>query len=235
LTRATFSVAVWTVIVAAFGLSSPAFAQKQIFKDPKEFKEGTAAAKFFSSKSFYETVGKYAFDFDRMFGINCEDQYSVRDLQFFVEKPIVFEKKGGPPVGGTWSVKFTANRCKNAKIYNLRMAAQKDGKLDISLLIPGTSIASASLQHDASKMVHEAADYSGYLPDDCKEKFLFDTKVTKTPGRQVIQGRVFENAWIENWTVRGCGVDVVVPIMFAPDPDLGATRFGVGKAFVEKK
>ena len=233
--RATFSVVVWAVIVTAFGFSNTAFAQELTFKDPKEFKEGTAAAKYFSSKSFYETVGEYAFDYDRMFGIDCGDKYSVHDLQFLITEPIVFDKKDGPPVGGAWNVKFTANRCENAKIYNLQMTAKKDGAVDVALLIPGTTIASVNLQRDASKMVHEAADYSGHLPKDCEDKFIFDTKVTQTPGRQVVEGRVFEDAWIENWTVRGCGVDVVVPIMFAPDPAMGATRFGVGQAFIEKK
>lgn len=99
---------------------------------------------------------------------------------------------------------------------------------------PGTSIASALLQKDASIAVFSAA---GLKVKNCTDFSVTDTLLqTKPEFNKIYNGyRYASTPWFEEWTVNACGKNVFVPIMFIPDDDGLGTSFAVSADNVRLK
>ena len=81
---------------------------------------------------------------------------------------------------------------------------------DTKLPLRGATKANAKLQSDTLMAVYTAASVK--MPY-CNKFIISDTAIIKQPR---------DNSWTEQWTVRGCGQNVYVPVEFVLD-ETGAT------------
>lgn len=80
------------------------------------------------------------------------------------------------------------------------------------LPLPGATKANAKLQGDTLLPVYTSA--TSKMPN-CGKLSIVDTAVLKQPyNTKSENGKIIEATWKEQWTVKGCGQNVYVPVNF---------------------
>ena len=98
--------------------------------------------------------------------------------------------------------------------------------------LPGSSVASPQLQQDALSTVYSMVIIS--RPESCKQMAVTNTRVTKEPyDVAVVNDKVVNAKWSEEWTVNACNTLVVVPISFVQVQS--GTTFFVNKDDIKSK
>ncbi len=137
--------------------------------------------------------------------------------QTTVMQPISFAPDGVPNAGA-WREVFPVSGCGNGTQLNFYFAAGRDGKINTTIEIPGTTRADPLLQRDAQRFANLGA---GVAAKDCRkfetknsrfEAFGLRNPPTPDPGPNT---RL--RPWWETWTLIGCGRTFDVPISFVPD------------------
>ncbi len=98
-------------------------------------------------------------------------------------------------------------------------------KFDISIPLPGETIAEPLLQRDLLiPVVATAAQYN----KKCQSYSVSNTKLValKVDEKHVKKGRYLNGAWVEVWTVDRCNTQVLVPIKFTLDGK-GGTYYAI--------
>jgi hypothetical protein len=122
----------------------------------------------------------------------------------------------GNPISGQWRVLTWIEGCGEERIVNLQYWFPPDGKLATTLLLPGTTIASLTLQRDA--IFYAKLGMAVIAPRDCKEAPVINTQFKGWDSGELPDAKgAVRRPWTEEWTVRLCGVTGVVPMHFVPD------------------
>lgn len=80
------------------------------------------------------------------------------------------------------------------------------------LPLPGATKADAKLQGDTLLPVYTSASVK--LPK-CEKMSVIDTAILKQPYNTKFEnGKYIEGVWKEQWTVKGCGQNVYIPVNF---------------------
>ncbi len=132
-----------------------------------------------------------------------------------IEEASNFDAQGNP-LSGRWRIITHIEGCGEARIINLQYWFPPNGKLAASLLLPGTSIASLLLQKDAVFYAMQAM--VNLAPKDCKEAPVINTQFKGWESEALPEAKgAVRRPWMEEWTVRLCGVTGIVPMHFIPD------------------
>lgn len=168
---------------------------------------------------------------DTVIGIECSEEYSI-DLSpslIAVMEPINFPSDSTYPTAGAWQYRFDLKRCNNTKTYNAFAMTQPNSAPKFGALIPGKTLASPTLVRDTYQTVAMKVAYDEKMKRqrECKDIVVKDTRVT-IPPKIVTTGNVpaVSGRYEEEWLVRSCGTEVVVPICFTAKAD-GGTSFSV--------
>jgi len=122
----------------------------------------------------------------------------------------------GNPLSGQWRVLTWIEGCGEERIISLQYWFPPNGKLSTTLLLPGTTIASLTLQRDA--IFYAKLGMAAIAPKDCKENPIINTQFKSWDSEALPEAKgAVRRPWTEEWTVRLCGVSGVVPIHFVPD------------------
>ena len=143
---------------------------------------------------------------------NCPSP-QMRSLNVLVGVPPKFNASGNP-VSGEWRVVSRVEGCGASRILSVAYTVGTDGKIHIFGLLPGTTAASPLLQRDA--LLYARMGMAGLASKDCKDITYSDTKFIDFVGA-ASSGASGRRPWIEEWTVRSCGVTGVVTVHFTPD------------------
>jgi hypothetical protein len=211
-------------VVSFFVLAgSHVFAETLV--DGRAFNPSSAIGKYLFSDDFYKGMLAFAHQSDRALGVACDERYEIKPLSIVVIKPVELPDGATQATAGVWSYRYDAVRCGSSKRYNLAMIVQSGAAPRPAPLLPGNTIASAQLAADAMKAVIVKASFS---LNKCDEARIFDTAVTANQQTVTEGDKTYYGVWKENWTFKGCGNQVVVPITFIPDGK-GGTSFVAGK------
>ena len=115
----------------------------------------------------------------------------------------------GNLVNATWVETVPGTACGQARRYSV-LVIIRSGKASVVSLLPGGSIASPQLQHDARLPLAGAVAGVVLKGQKCDVDVL-DTAVAGAPPAASKQ------PWNEVWTVAACGERFNVPIRFVPD------------------
>jgi hypothetical protein len=139
----------------------------------------------------------------------------IKQMNVLIIEAPVFDSDGNP-TRGAWKMVGQLEGCGQTKVMNLRYGFGKDGKLTLGMMLPGTTHADPLLQRDA--LLHARMAMVSLAPKDCKESAVIDTRFLKY-GEAIPNARPgFETrSWLEEWTVKACGVVGTVGIRFIPD------------------
>lgn len=115
----------------------------------------------------------------------------------------------GNLVNATWVEVVPGTACGQARHYRV-LVVIRAGKARVVSLLPGDSIASPQLEHDAKLPLSGAV--AAFVPkgENCAVDVL-DTHLAGAPPAAAKQ------SWNEIWTVSACGKRLSVPIQFVPD------------------
>ena len=138
-----------------------------------------------------------------------------KQMNVIVISQPVFDATGNP-TSGSWRMAGHIEGCGEDKIMNVLYWFGADGKMKMTQMLPGTTIADLLLEKDA--IFYARTGMMGLAPKDCKEARILDTKFIRFDGTspQTMPGRD-NRTWSEEWTVRTCSVTGVVPMHFIPD------------------
>jgi hypothetical protein len=144
---------------------------------------------------------------------NCPSP-KLQGVNVSISTPPKFDSSG-TPVSGEWRMIGHIEGCGEKRILSVEYLFTPDGQMKRVMLLPGSTIASWRLQHDAA--AYAAMGMAKLMPKDCKAKDLkyIDTKFIgfEDTGSTGGSGR----PWKEEWTVRACTVTGVVTMHFSPD------------------
>lgn len=149
----------------------------------------------------------------------CTNVVIEPSFKVSIQQPVQITFDGSTKsISGAWIESVYATACGTKRLHHIVNVA-RDKKIFRSPKLVGTSLADARLQGDAAKTVAVAA--STFFPAGCKSFFATDTKLmSHNPAAGATS-----KPWQEQWTIRACGKDVVVPIRFIPDGN--GTTFAV--------
>ncbi|HYE48870.1 MAG TPA: hypothetical protein VEB20_04720 [Azospirillaceae bacterium] len=123
---------------------------------------------------------------------------------------IMFEE--GIPTAGGWKETVAVSGCGVERLLPVGTFADS-GRIKSGPMIPGSTIADIRLQRDTITHVYLAALAAR---PDCDDKIMSDTRFEGFAEGPVPKGAQIK-PWAETWTVRACGEDIKVPVMFVPD------------------
>jgi len=140
---------------------------------------------------------------------NCTEPKMKRRIVLVDQEP-KFDIAGNP-LSGQWRLLTWIEGCGEERIVDLQYC-----KLAATLLLPGTTIASLTLQRDA--IFYAKLGMAAIAPKDCKENPVINTSFKGSESEALPQATgAVRRPWMEEWTVRLCGVTGVVPMHFVPD------------------
>ena len=114
----------------------------------------------------------------------------------------------GNLVNATWVEIVPGTACGQARRFSV-LVYIRAGKAKVISLLPGDSIASPQLQHDARLPLSGAVAGIVLKGQNCQVDVL-DTHLTGAPPAP-------KQPWNEIWTVSACGKHLNVPMQFVPD------------------
>jgi hypothetical protein len=118
----------------------------------------------------------------------------------------------GTPVSGRWRVIDRVEGCGESRTLSVEYLFAPDGQMRRIATLPGYTIADLSLQRDA--LMYATMGMVRLTPSGCKDITYTDTKFIRFTDAASGSGR---RPWIEEWTVRACGVTGIVTMHFTPD------------------
>ena len=133
-----------------------------------------------------------------------------------VAAPITMGPDGLPKTGAWWQ-RFPVSGCGNDTTLNLNFSVRADGKIVVTVALPGTTHADLTLQHDG---LFYATVGAGTRAKSCKTFIVKNTRFESYgshdhPTHSPAQGQF--QPWWESWVVTGCGRTFNVPMDFSPD------------------
>jgi hypothetical protein len=139
----------------------------------------------------------------------------LKQMNVRVINPPAFDASGNP-TSGKWRMVGDVEGCGEEKIMNIEYWFGSDGKMTMTALLPGSSIADLMLERDA--IFYARMAMTKLAPKDCKDIRITDTRFLAygETSPKTLPGRD-NRTWTEEWTVRACGVNGVVPMHFIPD------------------
>ena len=124
----------------------------------------------------------------------------------------------GKPVSGAWKEQVRQTGCGIDRVLNAMTVIGQDGMLQVSPLLPGTTIADPQLQQDS---VQYAASGLGGMPPGCQQGGVFNTRFVGEeggpPGTFPTAGSN-PRPWTEIWTLQACAKRSDVEMSFTPTP-----------------
>jgi hypothetical protein len=122
----------------------------------------------------------------------------------------------GRLIEGTWSEPVTVTGCGGTRRFNVETIALPHQEPQFFALLPGTTRADASLQHDGVRHVFMA---TADLVKDCRRLAVTDTRFEDYEGGSALKlkpGPAAPRPWRELWTVWRCGKIIDVKLHFVP-------------------
>lgn len=184
--------------------------------------------KYLYSRAQQKDMFKVGLYWDKKLGLSqgCKEGREVIAITLMLLEPIDFPEDKAHPVAGVWQHRFAFKRCGEQKIYNAIFVANKGERPKIAPYFPGTTSTSTLLLHDAMTSVMTSAllkirELNNQ--EKCNNVELIDTLLKKSPHDVIENGITTKGVWNEEWTLRGCGQTVKVPIIFSPDGSGGTT------------
>ena len=208
----------WVLFVLVAGGTLPAAAE--MLSDGRALNPASPLARYLFSQDFLREMYEAAVKMDRALSITCNDQYTIQSVDLIVVTPIDFPEGATHAASGEWVQRYDAVRCGTSKRFNMIFAAQPDGTTRSRMLLPGNTMASLRLMVDTIPMVSVVG--ATELGKDCRDMMVADTAVAQGPHAVTEDGKTTEGVWIENWTVQGCGKEMVARVTFTPDGKGGA-------------
>lgn len=120
---------------------------------------------------------------------------------------------------GAWTESQSVIACGETRLHHVFNIARGTNIARLARLV-GTSIADTKLQNDALTVVTAAA--KTVAPATCEKSYVTDTQIVSRDAA-VVPPTGGQRTWAEEWTVRFCDRDIVVPITFTPTPPRGTT------------
>ena len=118
---------------------------------------------------------------------------------------------------GSWSERWTVDRCGRMVPYLVNFTRAADGHLGVTILrdegsagatVPGGTRADPLLQRDTFLLLVQR-DFSELEGGPCRSRRVKDTEVVSpVEGAQVEEGRPVAGQWAERWTLERCGAVV---------------------------
>ncbi len=130
-------------------------------------------------------------------------------------RPVQFDP-AGKPTAGAWRERLRVVGCGQTRILNVLSLVRGPGQLAIGPLLAGDTQADPVLQRDSVRIAFAAASaaFSG-----CQDAAVIDTHYAGPEGAAnptlPLARRI--PPWREDWTLRGCGKQIVLPLHFIPD------------------
>lgn len=145
---------------------------------------------------------------------NCPSP-QIRGMNVLIDTPPSFNS-AGMPVSGGWRVVGQFEGCGKSRTMNVYYLFGADGRMRRVGMLPGSSVADVRLQRDA--VTHATMGMAKLAPKDCKDYRYTDTRFLRFEGATPpTPADIGKRGWIEEWTVRACGVTGIVTMNFRPD------------------
>lgn len=141
----------------------------------------------------------------RNFGEKCEVAKIVKATALSLMDPVEVGTNG-KPVRGRWMVRYSVDACGTGGLRTVQMKAAGDG-LAIDPLVPGETLADATLQADVRKSFDMAARVA--VPKCDQPSVVRDTRVRIHPATP-------KDRWQELWIGGMCGRDIGQVVEFLP-------------------
>ncbi len=130
-------------------------------------------------------------------------------------QPVQFDS-GGKPTAGAWRERLTVLGCGRTRVLNVLTVVRPLGQLATGPLLAGTTHADPVLQRDTVRIAFAAAaaTFAG-----CPDPAIIDTRYVglEAPPDPTLSAARQTPPWREDWTLRGCNKEVVLPLHFLPD------------------
>ncbi len=152
---------------------------------------------------------------------DCADVTLDPKVTIKIQEPIQIVRDGAAlkSLTGAWTESESVTACGETRLHHVFSIARGMNIARLARLV-GTSIADAKLQNDTLPAVRVAAKTAA--PDNCEKAFVTDTQVVAREGDGGIPPTDGRKPWTEEWTLRACSRDIVVPVTFTPTPPRGA-------------
>lgn len=196
------SVAVTGIVISAAGASAQA-----IDKRVEEFLRSSKIRSALASAIQQQTRAMYP---------DCKDVKIAPGSQFSFVKPIEFGDAPDMPKAGNWIESVKVTTCGSERRHNIQTVIV-DGKYKMLAKLNGTSIANVILQRDASALLPAAV--KSVAGDGCDKAAVIDTQFKEFEGEPIANAKdgPKSRVWLEDWTVKACDKELLLPIVFTPD------------------
>ena len=141
----------------------------------------------------------------------CPDAKIV-NMQINMFQPVTFNA-AGQPISGQWVEHIVIKSCGKAKLFNIQMQAEADGRPHGKVMVPGNTKADLALQSDAMKSAMMAS--RKLVSASCPNEMVTDTLFVGAEG--VATKGAKAPPYKELWAVDACGKKVQVTLHFVPD------------------
>lgn len=147
---------------------------------------------------------------------DCKDVKISPGSQFAFVKPIEFGDAPDAPKAGNWIESVKVTTCGVERRHNIQTVIV-DGKPKMLAKLNGTSIANVVLQRDASALLPAAV--KSVAGDGCAKAAVIDTEFKAFDGEPIADAKdgPKSRVWREDWTVKACDKEVLLPVVFTPD------------------
>jgi len=193
-----------------------AFDDIVVLRDAKLLTQPSLMYDAIYSPDAYRSFEKYTKIIDKVYGIDCDKDYSFEVIRLLVAAPIVISKETGVISEGIWFYRYSAQRCDQTKIYNIiavKNPRTPGSEIKYKLFAPGTTEAGPRLVYDTLKLVYSSTQIKSTAirekkKNNCAAQMqLFDTQYIAEHSSE----------WKENWKVKVCGELISSEITFTPD------------------
>jgi hypothetical protein len=162
-----------------------------------------------------QTVLKSASQSAVMLNNPCADAKYVAQSWIGIFKPLEFDSTG-LLTSGAWKQSVDEEGCGTRRTLNVAVVMKADNHLASGALLPGSSHADPTLQHDSVLIAFNLAGIAAGEPiDRCKLQYVADTEYVGEEGAALAGAK--GRPWREYWTVVTCKKKSRVPMLFIPD------------------
>lgn len=199
---------VFAIFVFCVAAASPSRAET--LAPGQDLSAAPGIVRYILSQSALTDANRVSIAQDRAAGVVCESQYALRVQVLVVTATIEMPPGAARPTAGAWRLGYDVTRCEQVKRFNAQYEVRPEG-VARTPLAPGLTIASALLQRDVWTMarINLAASRPG-----CESPVVLDTRTVTLPEPQ-------RQAWQEEWTILGCGPQLVLQIDYRASPQGG--------------
>lgn len=214
------------LLVAAFAFA-PFQGYAETIHHGSDIKKDSPFAQFLD-RDLVHQLGIYVQALDPLLGIESSEDFMVDAGSIVIFKSIEIQPGDKYPSSGFWAHRFEVTVDRQTRTYNLGFIAQKNAHPKPVFLSMGNTQASPILEYDALKSALMLANlekkWSYEFNDLFKKVIVSDVKVVKPAHKIKHDGKEYESAWYEEWTFRAGKDEVVIDVLFVPNPK-GGTDF----------